>query len=190
MISEVIKSLATILITANDDKAIHSLPNLMPELNEALEPLLPESWQSTPVDIRPYGKGIECVFHLRKPGMGLDFVNYAIRFNRVDNCVDGTMEYHFGKSDHPETIIIRRMKLPNVISSEELRDWIVTACAIPTPVKPVKKYDVTFGMLVHYTVSVSATSEEEAIVKARAIDLSKKKPDSGMEELSADAEET
>lgn len=52
-----------------------------------------------------------------------------------------------------------------------------------------KKFEVTFGMLVHYTIPVLARDREEAIATAREIDLTDAKPCCGMEELSADAVE-
>lgn len=196
MVNGVIKSFAALLTTATDDQAIYSLPNLLPELNEALETLLPEHWTINPADIHPYGKGIECVFQLRKPGMGHDYIEFSIRFNRVDNCVDGTMTYLAGNArkrgksrKRKSAIVIRSMKMPDVISSGELGDWIWATCSTVKTKTATKKFEVTFGMLVHYTVPVLARDKEEAIATARKIDLTDAKPCCGMEELSADAVE-
>lgn len=190
MINGVLKSFAAILTTATDDRAIVSLPNLLPELNEALETLLPQSWQIDPAVIHPYGKGIECVFHLRKPGMGLDCIGFSLRFNRVNHCVDGTMEYLAGKAmKRKSSIVIKRLKMPDVISSDELGAWIWETCSTVKTKTAPKKFEVTFGMLVHYTVPVLARDREEAIATAREIDLTDAKPCCGMEELSADAVE-
>lgn len=190
MVSGIIKLFAALLTTAKDDSAIVSLPNLLPELNEALEPLLPKSWQSNPVSIHAYGKGIECVFHLRKPGMGLDCIEFSLRFNRVVHSVDGTMIYKAGKAGRRKSsIVIKRLKMPDVISSDELGSWIWETCSTVKTKTAPKKFEVTFGMLVHYTVPVLARDREEAIATAREIDLTDAKPCCGMEELSADAAE-
>ena len=85
------------------------------------------------------------------------------------------------------------MKLPDVTSSEEILDWINATIDQANPGKVVtRSFDVTFGMLVHYTVKVHAKDEDDAIRIAREIDLNEDNlavtRDEGMEELSADVE--
>jgi hypothetical protein len=128
--------------------------------------------------------------------MGHDYIRFSIRFNRVDHCVDGTMEYLAGNArkrgsarKRKSAIIIRSMKMPDVISSDELGAWIWDTCSTVKTKTAPKTYEVTFGMLVHYTIPVLARDREEAIATARAIDLTDAKPGCGMEELSADAVE-
>lgn len=193
MISDAVKLISTMLITSNNDKALESLPSLPCAFCDALEPLLPDTWGISVLGAKPYENGLQFVYKLHKPGMGLDMIRWSIRFNRVDNFVDGTMEYLKGKRLQCKAINIRRMKLPDVTSSEEILDWINATIDQANPGKVVtRSFDVTFGMLVHYTVKVHAKDEDDAIRIAREIDLNEDNlavtRDEGMEELSADVE--
>lgn len=186
MISETIRILSQLLITTDDNNALKTMPALPEAFGEALAPLLPDGWEIKLHEAGKYEKGLTFVYDLHRQGLGQDCIRFSIRFDRLDNFVAGTMEYLAGSRKKSKFVSCRNMRLPDVVSSDDLSSWMFDVCSNSKGSRR-RPYTVTFGMLSHYTVTVNATSEDEAITLARKIDLTDRTPDD-MDETDVQAE--